>query len=123
METKPQMAYGTISSPLITEPPPSPPTPPLTQQKLTQALPKAQPQPQMHPTSQQQPSAQQQQPTDPASPTVATTPEPVPIGDGDKTSPKSTDTEAEYEVVAHLQQALIRNDKLNHGCGLKCQIF
>uniref|UniRef100_A0A8C2CHK4 DNA (cytosine-5-)-methyltransferase n=1 Tax=Cyprinus carpio TaxID=7962 RepID=A0A8C2CHK4_CYPCA len=38
-----------------------------------------------------------QQPTDPASPTVATTPEPVSIGDGDKTSPKSTDTESEYE--------------------------
>uniref|UniRef100_A0A673GQH6 DNA (cytosine-5-)-methyltransferase n=1 Tax=Sinocyclocheilus rhinocerous TaxID=307959 RepID=A0A673GQH6_9TELE len=37
-----------------------------------------------------------QQPTDPASPTVATTPEPVSIGDGDKTSPKST--ESEYEV-------------------------
>uniref|UniRef100_A0A672KUX3 DNA (cytosine-5-)-methyltransferase n=1 Tax=Sinocyclocheilus grahami TaxID=75366 RepID=A0A672KUX3_SINGR len=36
-----------------------------------------------------------QQPTDPASPTIATTPEPVSIGDGDKTSPKST--ESEYE--------------------------
>uniref|UniRef100_A0A671L3J2 DNA (cytosine-5-)-methyltransferase n=1 Tax=Sinocyclocheilus anshuiensis TaxID=1608454 RepID=A0A671L3J2_9TELE len=43
------------------------------------------------------PFQQQQQPTDPASPTVATTPEPVSIGDGDKTSPKSTDTESEYE--------------------------
>uniref|UniRef100_A0A3Q1CKW2 DNA (cytosine-5-)-methyltransferase n=1 Tax=Amphiprion ocellaris TaxID=80972 RepID=A0A3Q1CKW2_AMPOC len=40
---------------------------------------------------------QQQQPTDPASPTVATTPEPVAIGGGDKTSPKSADTEPEYE--------------------------
>uniref|UniRef100_A0A8C2BJK3 DNA (cytosine-5-)-methyltransferase n=1 Tax=Cyprinus carpio TaxID=7962 RepID=A0A8C2BJK3_CYPCA len=39
----------------------------------------------------------QQQPTDPASPTVATTPEPVSIGDRDKTLPKSTDTESEYE--------------------------
>uniref|UniRef100_A0A671Z3Q0 DNA (cytosine-5-)-methyltransferase n=1 Tax=Sparus aurata TaxID=8175 RepID=A0A671Z3Q0_SPAAU len=38
-----------------------------------------------------------QQPTDPASPTVATTPEPVAIGGGDKTSPKSADTEPEYE--------------------------
>ncbi|XP_046710950.1 DNA (cytosine-5)-methyltransferase 3A isoform X3 [Silurus meridionalis] len=95
---KPQTACGTIS-PLITAPPPPPPTPPPIQQQhqLTQALPKAQPQPQMQPLPQQQPPAQQQQPTDPASPTVATTPEPVPIGDGDKTSPKSADTEAEYE--------------------------
>ncbi|XP_073339367.1 DNA (cytosine-5)-methyltransferase 3A-like isoform X2 [Pagrus major] len=43
------------------------------------------------------PQLQQQQPTDPASPTVATTPEPVAIGGGDKTSPKSADTEPEYE--------------------------
>lgn len=100
VEAKPQMACGTINSSLTTAPPPPPPPPPPpTQQQLTQALPKAQPQPQIQPTPQQQ-----QQPTDPASPTVATTPEPVPIGDGDKTSPKSTDTEAEYEVVAHLQQ-------------------
>uniref|UniRef100_A0A9J7YL46 DNA (cytosine-5-)-methyltransferase n=1 Tax=Cyprinus carpio carpio TaxID=630221 RepID=A0A9J7YL46_CYPCA len=42
-------------------------------------------------------SQPQQQPTDPASPTVATTPEPVSIGDRDKTLPKSTDTESEYE--------------------------
>ncbi|KAK3563061.1 hypothetical protein QTP86_015863, partial [Hemibagrus guttatus] len=96
VEVKPQMACGTINSPLTTAlPPPPPPT--QQQQQLTQALPKAQPQPQIQPTPQQQPPAQQQQPTDPASPTVATTPEPVPIGDGDKTSPKSTDTEAEYE--------------------------
>ncbi|XP_064881890.1 DNA (cytosine-5)-methyltransferase 3A-like isoform X1 [Oncorhynchus nerka] len=40
---------------------------------------------------------QQQQPTDPASPTVATTPEPVPMAGGDKTSPKIADTEPEYE--------------------------
>ncbi|XP_076604172.1 DNA (cytosine-5)-methyltransferase 3A isoform X4 [Chaetodon auriga] len=46
---------------------------------------------------QHQPPPQQQQPTDPASPTVATTPEPVAIGGGDKTSPKSADTEPEYE--------------------------
>ncbi|KAM9341113.1 DNA (cytosine-5)-methyltransferase 3A [Symphorus nematophorus] len=51
------------------------------------------PQPQQH----QQPPQQQQQPTDPASPTVATTPEPVAIGGGDKASPKSADTEPEYE--------------------------
>uniref|UniRef100_A0A8D0D041 DNA (cytosine-5-)-methyltransferase n=1 Tax=Sander lucioperca TaxID=283035 RepID=A0A8D0D041_SANLU len=52
--------------------------------------------PQQHqqPPPQQQ---QQQQPTDPASPTVATTPEPVAIGGGDKTSPKPADTEPEYE--------------------------
>lgn len=55
------------------------------------------PQQQQHqqPPQQQQ---QQQQPTDPASPTVATTPEPVAIAGGDKTSPKSADTEPEYEV-------------------------
>uniref|UniRef100_A0A669EKZ5 DNA (cytosine-5-)-methyltransferase n=1 Tax=Oreochromis niloticus TaxID=8128 RepID=A0A669EKZ5_ORENI len=46
------------------------------------------------PPQQQQ---QQQQPTDPASPTVATTPEPVAIEGEDKTSPKSPDTESEYE--------------------------
>ncbi|KAM9777567.1 DNA (cytosine-5)-methyltransferase 3A [Neosynchiropus ocellatus] len=40
---------------------------------------------------------QQQQPTDPASPTVATTPEPVAIQNGNKSSPKSADTEPEYE--------------------------
>ncbi|XP_061551694.1 DNA (cytosine-5)-methyltransferase 3A isoform X1 [Phycodurus eques] len=40
---------------------------------------------------------QQQQPTDPASPTVATTPEPVAIAGGDKTSPEAADTEPEYE--------------------------
>ncbi|XP_056151243.1 DNA (cytosine-5)-methyltransferase 3A [Lampris incognitus] len=62
-------------------PPPSPP--PLQQQHQQQQQP-------------QQPP-QQQQPTDPASPTVATTPEPVTIGGGDKTSPKSADTEPEYE--------------------------
>lgn len=50
------------------------------------------------PQQQHQQLPQQQQPTDPASPTVATTPEPVAIGGGDKTSPKSTDTEPEYEV-------------------------
>uniref|UniRef100_A0A3B4BNA9 DNA (cytosine-5-)-methyltransferase n=1 Tax=Periophthalmus magnuspinnatus TaxID=409849 RepID=A0A3B4BNA9_9GOBI len=38
----------------------------------------------------------QQQPTDPASPNVATTPEPGPMG-AEKSSPKSTDTEPEYE--------------------------
>ncbi|XP_049917313.1 DNA (cytosine-5)-methyltransferase 3A isoform X3 [Epinephelus moara] len=45
----------------------------------------------------QQPPQQQQQPTDPASPTVATTPEPVAIEGGDKTSPKLADNEPEYE--------------------------
>ncbi|KAG7460792.1 hypothetical protein MATL_G00202640 [Megalops atlanticus] len=39
----------------------------------------------------------QQQATDPASPTVATTPEPVPVGSGDKATPKSSDMEPEYE--------------------------
>ncbi|XP_061899134.1 DNA (cytosine-5)-methyltransferase 3A isoform X1 [Entelurus aequoreus] len=43
------------------------------------------------------PPQHQQQPTDPASPTVATAPEPASITGGDKTSPKSGDTEPEYE--------------------------
>ncbi|XP_023682297.1 DNA (cytosine-5)-methyltransferase 3A isoform X1 [Paramormyrops kingsleyae] len=43
------------------------------------------------------PTPPQQQPTDPASPTVATTPEPVPVGSGDKGPPKTIDTEPEYE--------------------------
>ncbi|XP_036405149.1 DNA (cytosine-5)-methyltransferase 3A isoform X2 [Megalops cyprinoides] len=43
------------------------------------------------------PPPPQQQATDPASPTVATTPEPVPVGSGDKATPKSTDMEPEYE--------------------------
>uniref|UniRef100_A0A671Z304 DNA (cytosine-5-)-methyltransferase n=1 Tax=Sparus aurata TaxID=8175 RepID=A0A671Z304_SPAAU len=61
--------------------------PSLPQQQQLQPLPPPPPPPQL----------QQQQPTDPASPTVATTPEPVAIGGGDKTSPKSADTEPEYE--------------------------
>uniref|UniRef100_A0A7N6C0D2 DNA (cytosine-5-)-methyltransferase n=1 Tax=Anabas testudineus TaxID=64144 RepID=A0A7N6C0D2_ANATE len=44
--------------------------------------------PQQTQPPQQQQQQQQQQPTDPASPTVATTPEPVVIGGGEKTSPK-----------------------------------
>ncbi|KAM9569999.1 DNA (cytosine-5)-methyltransferase 3A-like isoform 2-T2 [Salvelinus alpinus] len=48
-------------------------------------------------TPHQQQQQQQQQPTEPASPTVATTPEPVPMAGGDKTSPKTADTEPEYE--------------------------
>uniref|UniRef100_A0A8C4HT92 DNA (cytosine-5-)-methyltransferase n=1 Tax=Dicentrarchus labrax TaxID=13489 RepID=A0A8C4HT92_DICLA len=52
---------------------------------------------QQHQQPPQQQQQQQQQPTDPASPTVATTPEPVAIGGGDKPSPKSADTEPEYE--------------------------
>lgn len=55
-------------------------------------------QPLLQQQQQQPPPQQQQQPTDPASPTVATTPEPVVIGGGEKTSPKSADTEPEYEV-------------------------
>ncbi|XP_034432041.1 DNA (cytosine-5)-methyltransferase 3A-like isoform X5 [Hippoglossus hippoglossus] len=57
-------------------------------------LPKQQQQ-QQH--QQQLPQQQPQQPTDPASPTVATTPEPVAIAGGDKSCPKSADTEPEYE--------------------------
>ncbi|XP_033967663.1 DNA (cytosine-5)-methyltransferase 3A-like isoform X3 [Pseudochaenichthys georgianus] len=66
-------------------------TQPQYQQQSQPALPQQQHQP---PPPQQQ---QQQQPTDPASPTVATTPEPVAIEGGDKTSPKPADTEPEYE--------------------------
>ncbi|XP_044021726.1 DNA (cytosine-5)-methyltransferase 3A-like isoform X4 [Siniperca chuatsi] len=62
-------------------------------QQSPPSLPQQQQQQQHQPPQQQQ----QQQPTDPASPTVATTPEPVAIGGGDKTSPKSADTEPEYE--------------------------
>ncbi|XP_041810588.1 DNA (cytosine-5)-methyltransferase 3A isoform X4 [Chelmon rostratus] len=77
-------------------PPPPPP------QSHTQSQPQYQQQSQPSLPQQQQqhqppPQQQQQQPTDPASPTVATTPEPVAIGGGDKTSPKSADTEPEYE--------------------------
>ncbi|XP_034091208.1 DNA (cytosine-5)-methyltransferase 3A-like isoform X2 [Gymnodraco acuticeps] len=63
-------------------------TQPQYQQQSQPALPQQQHQP---------PPPQQQQPTDPASPTVATTPEPVAIEGGDKTSPKPADTEPEYE--------------------------
>nr|XP_019953763.1 PREDICTED: DNA (cytosine-5)-methyltransferase 3A-like isoform X3 [Paralichthys olivaceus]AKE33281.1 DNA (cytosine-5-)-methyltransferase 3 alpha transcript variant X4 [Paralichthys olivaceus] len=52
---------------------------------------------QQHQQQLPQQQQQQQQPTDPASPTVATTPEPVAIAGGDKTCPKSADTEPEYE--------------------------
>ncbi|KAM8737198.1 DNA (cytosine-5)-methyltransferase 3A isoform 4-T5 [Acanthopagrus schlegelii] len=80
LHTQSQPQYQQQSQPSLPQqqqlqpppPPPPPPQPPQLQQ-------------------------QQQQPTDPASPTVATTPEPVAIGGGDKTSPKSADTEPEYE--------------------------
>uniref|UniRef100_A0A8B9LGA5 DNA (cytosine-5-)-methyltransferase 3 alpha b n=2 Tax=Astyanax mexicanus TaxID=7994 RepID=A0A8B9LGA5_ASTMX len=112
VEDDPQKGSDTFSGPRTPAPPPPPPpmpsAPPTTQQQQQQqqqqqiiaqpqALPKAQPQPQPQPPPQQQPPPPQQQPTDPASPTVATTPEPVPIGNGDKISPKSADTEPEYE--------------------------
>ncbi|KAM8913284.1 DNA (cytosine-5)-methyltransferase 3A isoform 2-T2 [Spinachia spinachia] len=71
---------------------------PLKQQQHTQSQPQCQQQPQPSlPQQQQQHQQPPQQPTDPASPTVATTPEPVAIADGDKTSPKPADTEPEYE--------------------------
>ncbi|XP_028250447.1 DNA (cytosine-5)-methyltransferase 3A isoform X2 [Parambassis ranga] len=69
---------------------------PQYQQQSQLSLPQQQQQHQQPPQQQQQ-QQQQQQPTDPASPTVATTPEPVAIGGGDKTSPKPADTEPEYE--------------------------
>ncbi|XP_068195726.1 DNA (cytosine-5)-methyltransferase 3A-like isoform X2 [Antennarius striatus] len=87
---------------IIKHPSPSklqqPQQPPQSQPQYQQQSPPLLPQQQQH---QQQPQPQQQQPqqqpTDPASPTVATTPEPVAIGGGDKVSPKSADTEPEYE--------------------------
>jgi len=68
---------------------------PQHQQQSQSSLPQQQPQQQQQQQHQQLPP---QQPTDPASPTVDTTPEPVAIGGGDKTSPKPADTEPEYEV-------------------------
>ncbi|XP_053291310.1 DNA (cytosine-5)-methyltransferase 3A isoform X4 [Pleuronectes platessa] len=98
-----------IKHPQPSKPPPQPqhqqpppqshtqcPTKPQYQQQSQ--LPKQQKQPQhQQQQPQQQQQQQQQQPTDPASPTVATTPEPVAIAGGDKTCPKSADTEPEYE--------------------------
>lgn len=79
------------------QPQPQPHSQPLSQPQYQQQSQPSLPQQQQHkqPPQQQQ---QQQQPTDPASPTVATTPEPVTIGGEEKTSPKSADTEPEYEV-------------------------
>uniref|UniRef100_A0A8C5HIE0 DNA (cytosine-5-)-methyltransferase n=1 Tax=Gouania willdenowi TaxID=441366 RepID=A0A8C5HIE0_GOUWI len=82
---------------------PPPPPPPHYQQQQLQTHAQSQPQyqqqsqPSLLQQKQQQQHQQQQQPTDPASPTVATTPEPVPVG-GDKTSPNSAETEPEYEL-------------------------
>ncbi|XP_051941488.1 DNA (cytosine-5)-methyltransferase 3A-like isoform X4 [Hippocampus zosterae] len=70
--------------------------PPPAPQPAPQRPPQSQPA-QSQPSLPQQQAPQQQQPTDPASPTVATTPEPVAIAGGDKTSPKAADTEPEYE--------------------------
>ncbi|XP_041828369.1 DNA (cytosine-5)-methyltransferase 3A isoform X4 [Melanotaenia boesemani] len=83
---------------IIKHPQPSkqqqPPQPQLhTQPQYQQQSQPSLPQQQQHKLQPQQ----QQQPTDPASPTVATTPEPVAIGGGEKTSPKPADTEPEYE--------------------------
>ena len=103
---------------IIKHPQPSKPPPPPHQQPPPQShtqcpskpqyqqqsqLPKQQQQHQQQLPQQQQ---QQQQPTDPASPTVATTPEPVAIAGGDKTCPKSADTEPEYEVgsLQHMRK-------------------
>ncbi|XP_049452763.1 DNA (cytosine-5)-methyltransferase 3A isoform X2 [Epinephelus fuscoguttatus] len=69
---------------------------PQYQQQSQPSLPQQQQQLQQQ-QHQQPPQQQQQQPTDPASPTVATTPEPVAIEGGDKTSPKLADNEPEYE--------------------------
>ncbi|XP_052001133.1 DNA (cytosine-5)-methyltransferase 3A isoform X3 [Xyrauchen texanus] len=78
LESEPKKESSIVTVPMLF-PPPAPPT----QMSLK---------PQQQPPPFQQ---QQQQPTDPASPTVATTPEPVSIEDGNKTSPKSA--ESEYE--------------------------
>ncbi|XP_034051165.1 DNA (cytosine-5)-methyltransferase 3A-like isoform X3 [Thalassophryne amazonica] len=68
-QSQPLLPQQQQYQPLPPPPPPSPPPPPLPQQ----------------------------QPTEPASPTIAMTPEPMAISNGDKTSPKSADTEPEYE--------------------------
>lgn len=95
VESEPQKDNSIITVPLLFPPP----TPPMQQQPpQPQSQPQTNIKPQPSPQQQPLPFQQQQQPTDPASPTVATTPEPVSMGDGDKTSPKSTDTESEYEV-------------------------
>ncbi|XP_041667947.1 DNA (cytosine-5)-methyltransferase 3A-like isoform X2 [Cheilinus undulatus] len=107
--------------PILKHPSPSRPPPPLPpQQPKPQMHTLSQPQSQPQYQQQSQPSLPvvqkelqqkqqqlqhqpppppppQQQPTDPASPTIATTPEPVAIAGGDKTSPKSADAELEYE--------------------------
>ncbi|KAK7142080.1 hypothetical protein R3I94_011696 [Phoxinus phoxinus] len=94
VESEPQKDSSVITVPLLFPPP----TPPMQQQPLQpQAQPQTNIKPQLSPQKQPPPFQQQQQPTDPASPTVATTPEPVSIGDGDKTLSKSADTESEYE--------------------------
>nr|XP_020463587.1 DNA (cytosine-5)-methyltransferase 3A isoform X3 [Monopterus albus] len=77
------------------------PQPSKQQQQQPQSQPQYQQQSQLSLPKQQQQQhqqlPQQQQPTSPASPTVATTPEPVVIGGGEKACPKSADTEPEYE--------------------------
>ncbi|XP_026195167.1 DNA (cytosine-5)-methyltransferase 3A-like isoform X5 [Anabas testudineus] len=79
------------------QPQPQSHTQPQYQQQSQPLLQQQQQQQQHQQPPQQQQQQQQQQPTDPASPTVATTPEPVVIGGGEKTSPKPADTEPEYE--------------------------
>ncbi|XP_062253203.1 DNA (cytosine-5)-methyltransferase 3A-like isoform X3 [Platichthys flesus] len=89
-----------IKHPQPSKPPPQPQHQQPPPQSHTQCLTKPQYQQQSQLPKQQQHQQQQQQlqqPTDPASPTVATTPEPVAIAGGDKTCPKSADTEPEYE--------------------------
>ncbi|XP_061700595.1 DNA (cytosine-5)-methyltransferase 3A isoform X2 [Syngnathoides biaculeatus] len=76
--------------------PPAPP-PQQRQARSQQHQPPPPPCPPQRPPPSQSPSLPQQQPTDPASPTVATTPEPVAIAGGEKTSPKAADAEPEYE--------------------------
>ncbi|XP_047200887.1 DNA (cytosine-5)-methyltransferase 3A isoform X2 [Girardinichthys multiradiatus] len=76
------------------QPQPQPHSQPLSQPQYQQQSQPSLPQQHKQPPQQQQ---LQQQPTDPASPTVATTPEPVTIGEEGKTSPKAADTEPEYE--------------------------
>ncbi|KAK5623683.1 DNA (cytosine-5)-methyltransferase 3A [Crenichthys baileyi] len=76
------------------QPQPQPHSQPLSQPQYQQQSQPSLPQQHKQPPQQQQ---LQQQPTDPASPTVATTPEPVAIGEEGKTSPKAADTEPEYE--------------------------
>lgn len=109
-------------SSIITVPHIFPPPAPATQQQPPQ--PQSKPQTNLkaqHPPPHEQPPPFQQQPTDPASPNVATTPEPVPVGDGNKTSPKTT--ESEYEVRADFRSYELQGGSFMIRWGVQSKIL